>query len=65
MNIGRCFVFLFPLRHLDFFEMVRNEDDLELAKRFDLVSFSSEYLNLTKLNLHPLVMLGATFLCAP
>lgn len=25
-------------RHLDFFEMVRNEDDLELAKRFDLVS---------------------------
>uniref|UniRef100_A0AAY4ALF8 Dishevelled associated activator of morphogenesis 2 n=1 Tax=Denticeps clupeoides TaxID=299321 RepID=A0AAY4ALF8_9TELE len=23
-------------RHLDFFEMVRNEDDLELAKRFDL-----------------------------
>lgn len=40
MNIGRCFVFLFPLRHLDFFEMVRNEDDLELAKRFDLVRFS-------------------------
>uniref|UniRef100_A0A674ITY3 Dishevelled associated activator of morphosis 2 n=1 Tax=Terrapene triunguis TaxID=2587831 RepID=A0A674ITY3_9SAUR len=25
-------------RHLDFFEMVRNEDDLELAKRFDVVS---------------------------
>ncbi|KGL89539.1 Disheveled-associated activator of morphogenesis 2, partial [Charadrius vociferus] len=24
-------------RHLDFFEMVRNEDDLELAKRFDLM----------------------------
>uniref|UniRef100_A0A8C5NDN5 Disheveled-associated activator of morphogenesis 2-like n=1 Tax=Gouania willdenowi TaxID=441366 RepID=A0A8C5NDN5_GOUWI len=24
-------------RHLDFFEMVRNEDDLELAKRFDMV----------------------------
>ncbi|KAJ8346130.1 hypothetical protein SKAU_G00303230 [Synaphobranchus kaupii] len=24
-------------RHLDFFEMVRNEDDSELAKRFDLV----------------------------
>ncbi|XP_064420822.1 disheveled-associated activator of morphogenesis 1 isoform X2 [Latimeria chalumnae] len=24
-------------RHLDFFEMLRNEDDLELAKRFDLV----------------------------
>ncbi|NXG07079.1 DAAM2 protein, partial [Sakesphorus luctuosus] len=23
--------------HLDFFEMVRNEDDLELAKRFDLI----------------------------
>uniref|UniRef100_A0A3B3QH83 Dishevelled associated activator of morphosis 2 n=1 Tax=Paramormyrops kingsleyae TaxID=1676925 RepID=A0A3B3QH83_9TELE len=23
-------------RHLDFFEMVRNEDDLELAKRFDM-----------------------------
>lgn len=40
MNIGRCLVILFPLRHLDFFEMVRNEDDLELAKRFDLVSFS-------------------------
>lgn len=40
MNTGRCFVILFPLRHLDFFEMVRNEDDLELAKRFDLVSFS-------------------------
>lgn len=25
-------------RHLDFFEMVRNEDDSELAKRFDMVS---------------------------
>uniref|UniRef100_F6S6G7 Dishevelled associated activator of morphosis 2 n=1 Tax=Ornithorhynchus anatinus TaxID=9258 RepID=F6S6G7_ORNAN len=24
-------------RHLDFFEMIRNEDDLELAKRFDVV----------------------------
>lgn len=24
-------------RHLDFFEMVRNEDDLELARRFDMV----------------------------
>lgn len=24
-------------RHLDFFEMVRNEDDSELAKRFDMV----------------------------
>ena len=29
---------LAPHRHLDFFEMVRNEDDSELAKRFDLVS---------------------------
>lgn len=27
-----------PRRHLDFFEMVRNEDDYELAKRFDTVS---------------------------
>lgn len=45
-------VFLFSLRHLDFFEMVRNEDDLELAKRFDLVSFPLEYLNLPKLNIH-------------
>lgn len=62
MNVGRCFVFLFPLRHLDFFEMVRNEDDLELAKRFDLVRFSLEYLNLPKLNLHPLGMLGTPFL---
>uniref|UniRef100_A0A3B5LUQ2 Dishevelled associated activator of morphogenesis 2 n=1 Tax=Xiphophorus couchianus TaxID=32473 RepID=A0A3B5LUQ2_9TELE len=25
-------------RHLDFFEMVRNEDDSELAKRFDIVT---------------------------
>lgn len=65
MSIGRCFVSLFSLRHLDFFEMVRNEDDLELAKRFDLVSFSLEYLNLPKLNLHPLGLLGAPFLCAP
>lgn len=32
--------------------MVRNEDDIELAKRFDLVSFSLEYLNLSKLNIH-------------
>nr|XP_033795519.1 disheveled-associated activator of morphogenesis 2 isoform X2 [Geotrypetes seraphini] len=24
-------------RHLDFFDMVRNEDDLELAKRFDMI----------------------------
>ena len=31
--------------------MVRNEDDLELAKRFDLVSSSLEYLNLPKLNI--------------
>lgn len=45
------FVLLFSLRHLDFFEMVRNEDDLELAKRFDLVRFSVEYLNLPKLNI--------------
>lgn len=45
------FVFLFSLRHLDFFEMVRNEDDLELAKRFDLVRFSVKYLNLPKLNI--------------
>lgn len=47
-----CFGFLFSLRHLDFFEMVRNEDDLELAKRFDLVSFSLEYLNLPNLNIN-------------
>lgn len=26
------------LRHLDFFEMLRNEDELEFAKRFELVS---------------------------
>lgn len=31
--------FISLLRHLDFFEMVRNEDDSELAKRFDMVSF--------------------------
>ena len=24
-------------RHLDFFEMLRNEDELEFAKRFELV----------------------------
>ncbi|XP_004462935.4 LOW QUALITY PROTEIN: disheveled-associated activator of morphogenesis 2 [Dasypus novemcinctus] len=29
-------------RHLDFFEMVRNEDDLELAKRFDLVHIDTK-----------------------
>lgn len=29
-------------RHLDFFEMVRNEDDGELAKRFDIVSPASQ-----------------------
>lgn len=51
MNIGSFFVFLFPLRHLDFFEMVRNEDDLELAKRFDLVSFSLEKSELAKAEL--------------
>lgn len=28
-------------RHLDFFEMVRNEDDLELARRFDMVRILS------------------------
>ena len=34
-----CLLPLFPIpsRHLDFFEMVRNEDDLELARRFDMV----------------------------
>ena len=26
-------------RHLDFFEMVRNEDEKELAKRYDQVSW--------------------------
>lgn len=34
-------LFFFPLsflRHLDFFEMLRNEDELEFAKRFELVS---------------------------
>lgn len=34
--ISDCYFSLF--RHLDFFEMVRNEDDSELAKRFDMVS---------------------------
>ncbi|XP_069092435.1 disheveled-associated activator of morphogenesis 2 isoform X1 [Pleurodeles waltl] len=29
-------------RHLDFFEMVRNEDDLELAKRFDMVHIDTK-----------------------
>jgi len=36
-------LFFFPLsflRHLDFFEMLRNEDELEFAKRFELVSIS-------------------------
>jgi len=32
------FSFLSFLRHLDFFEMLRNEDELEFAKRFELVS---------------------------
>lgn len=36
MLISYCWFFL--SRHLDFFEMVRNEDDSELAKRFDMVS---------------------------
>ena len=25
-------------RHIEFFEMVRNEDEKELAKKFDIVS---------------------------
>ncbi|NXP18435.1 DAAM2 protein, partial [Scytalopus superciliaris] len=29
-------------QHLDFFEMVRNEDDLELAKRFDLIHIDTK-----------------------
>ncbi|NXG65745.1 DAAM2 protein, partial [Hemiprocne comata] len=29
-------------RHLDFFEMVRNEDDVELAKRFDLIHIDTK-----------------------
>ncbi|XP_026551382.1 disheveled-associated activator of morphogenesis 2 isoform X2 [Pseudonaja textilis] len=29
-------------RHLDFFEMVRNEDDLELAKRFEMVHIDTK-----------------------
>uniref|UniRef100_A0A8C3INF2 Dishevelled associated activator of morphosis 2 n=1 Tax=Chrysemys picta bellii TaxID=8478 RepID=A0A8C3INF2_CHRPI len=29
-------------RHLDFFEMVRNEDDLELAKRFDVIHIDTK-----------------------
>ncbi|XP_041107066.1 disheveled-associated activator of morphogenesis 2-like isoform X1 [Polyodon spathula] len=29
-------------RHLNFFEMVRNEDDLELAKRFDMVHIDTK-----------------------
>lgn len=28
---------LLDFRHLDFFEMLRNEDELEFAKRFELV----------------------------
>lgn len=44
------FVFLFP-RHLDFFEMVRNEDDLELAKRFDVVSCLSGSWSCQRLNI--------------
>jgi hypothetical protein len=31
-------LFLF-FRHLDFFEMVRNEDEKELARKFEKVSF--------------------------
>lgn len=45
-------------RHLDFFEMVRNEDDSELAKRFDLVSFL--LLNIS-LSLFLQVMIKQTF----
>ncbi|XP_029766894.1 disheveled-associated activator of morphogenesis 2 [Terrapene carolina triunguis] len=37
-------------RHLDFFEMVRNEDDLELAKRFDVSFHSWIHLPLYKRN---------------
>ncbi|XP_019518927.1 PREDICTED: disheveled-associated activator of morphogenesis 2 [Hipposideros armiger] len=29
-------------RHLDFFEMVRNEDDLELARKFDMVHIDTK-----------------------
>ncbi|XP_030051636.1 disheveled-associated activator of morphogenesis 2 isoform X2 [Microcaecilia unicolor] len=29
-------------RHLDFFDMVRNEDDLELAKRFDMIHIDTK-----------------------
>ncbi|KAM4692829.1 disheveled-associated activator of morphogenesis 2 [Discoglossus pictus] len=29
-------------RHLDFFEMVRNEDELELAKRFDMIHIDTK-----------------------
>ncbi|KAM7318541.1 hypothetical protein ACRRTK_021653 [Alexandromys fortis] len=29
-------------KHLDFFEMVRNEDDLELARRFDMVHIDTK-----------------------
>lgn len=35
---GLVFSPLSFLRHLDFFEMLRNEDELEFAKRFELVS---------------------------
>lgn len=40
-TFNSCFFFFFFLsflRHLDFFEMLRNEDELEFAKRFELVS---------------------------
>lgn len=37
-TFNSCFFFLSFLRHLDFFEMLRNEDELEFAKRFELVS---------------------------
>ena len=33
-------------RHLDFFEMVRNEDEKELAKRYDQVRIVAIFLKL-------------------
>uniref|UniRef100_A0A674IRI4 Dishevelled associated activator of morphosis 2 n=1 Tax=Terrapene triunguis TaxID=2587831 RepID=A0A674IRI4_9SAUR len=39
-------------RHLDFFEMVRNEDDLELAKRFDVVSCLCGSWSCQRLNIY-------------
>ena len=35
-DLTTCYILLF-YRHLDFFEMVRNEDEKELAKRYDQV----------------------------